>query len=168
MSVDRSWSVDYLQKQHDAIKWLNKQGITPEEIRELRWGKVDDGDKTFSITTEVVYLQYDIKSNLCKRESYKKEFKVPLLGTECEWFFLRSKQPCPWMFTREKPKTWRREGSKESLYSLSDIQKICGKLALDKGTTVLTNVDLFANIEVSKLNVTKMKTEELKRRAIRI
>lgn len=167
MSIDRSWSDEYLREQHKAIRWLYEQGITPEEIRELRWGRVDELDKTFSVNTEVIILNFDRKTGLCRRDSYNKEFKVPLRDTECEQFFLKSKIYCAWMFTREKPTTWRREGSKKSLYSLSVIRDICGKLGTPISTiNALTNEDIFANIEVSKANVTKMKTKELEGEAI--
>ena len=73
------------------------------------------------------------------------------------------------MFTRERPRTWRREGSKESIYSLAEVEEICsecspvypGKKAESDSISLLTNFDEFANIEVSKLNITKSKTKEL-------
>lgn len=159
--ADRSWSAEYLQKQHEAIIWLLKQGIGINEIREMRWGRVDDSDKTLSVDREITFICYDRDNDLMKKEEYTKTFKIQLRGTECEWFFLKSKIPCPWMFTREKPKTWRKEGSKESLYSLSDIERICGKLLANRDTSALTDLDIFDNIELSKLNITKMKTKEL-------
>lgn len=125
MAVDRSWSPAYLQKQKEAIGWLLELGLTPEEIRVLRWGCVDDLDKVFIFRTEVTYLKADLGIGEIKREEYPRELKISLRGTRCEEFFLKSKIPCPWMFTRERPKTWRKEGSKESLYSLSEIKAIC-------------------------------------------
>ena len=169
MAVDRSWSPAYLQKQKEAIGWLLELGLTPEEIRVLRWGCVDDLDKVFIFRTEVTYLKADLGTGEIQREEGHKELKISLRGTRCEGFFLKSKIPCPWMFTRERPKTWRREGSKESLYSLSEIKAICRrfnsvypckKLSLNS-INLLTNPDNFANIEVSKLNITKSKTKEL-------
>ena len=169
MAVDRSWSPAYLQKQKEAIGWLLELGLTPEEIRVLRWGCVDDLDKVFIFCTEVTYLKANLDTGEIQREECYKELKISLRGTRCEGFFLKSKIPCPWMFTRERPKTWRREGSKESLYSLSEIKAICRKfnsvypckkLSLNS-INLLTNPDNFANIEVSKLNITKSKTKEL-------
>lgn len=169
MSVDRSWSPAYLQRQKEAIGWLFKQGLTPEEIREMRWGFVDDGDKLLRLRTKVTSVKVDLVSFDTSTTEYEHEFKINLRHSECEWFFLKSKIPCPWMFTRERPKTWRREGSEESLYSLSEIKAICRKFdsvypckkfALNS-INLLTNPDNFANIEVSKLNITKSKTKEL-------
>lgn len=169
MAVDRSWSPAYLQKQKEAIGWLLELGLTPEEIRELPWGAVDDADKVFIFRTKVTFLKSDLSTGEICRDEYDKELRIPLRGTKCEWFFLRSKIPCPWMFTREKPKTWRREGSEESLYSLAEIWEICENLypnhpckKLESGSiNILTNLDEFASIEVSKLNITKSKTKEL-------
>lgn len=169
MAVDRSWSPAYLQKQKEAIWWLLELGLTPEEIRVLHWGCVDDADKMFIFRTKVTFLKADLATGEIRREEYDKELKISLRGTKCEWFFLKSKIPCPWMFTRERPKTWRREGSKESLYSLAEVEKICSECSTvypckkveSDSISLLTNLDEFANIEVSKLNITKMKTEEL-------
>ena len=166
MAVDRSWSPDYLQKQQEAMRWLISQGFSPEEIQELRWGRVDEGDRTLSATREVTILQYDYETEAVKRDDYNKEFKIPLSGTDCEWFFLKSKISCPWMFTREVPKTWRREGSKDALYSLSDIQGLCKKQLKNATINELTGTNVFANIEVSKENLTKAKTKELVEKAM--
>lgn len=169
MAVDRSWSPAYLQKQKEAIGWLLELGLTPEEIRVLHWGCVDDLNKVFIFRTKVTFLKADLATGEIRREEYDKELKISLRGTKCEWFFLKSKIPCPWMFTRERPKTWRKEGSKESLYSLAAVEKICSetpsidpcKCLESDSINLLTKMDKFANIEVSKLNITKMKTKEL-------
>lgn len=171
MAIDRSWSPAYLQKQKEAMWWLLELGLTPEEIREMKWGAVDDGDKAFLIRRMVTFEKIDLNTWQIERTEYQKAFKIPLRGTECEWYFLKSKIPCPWMFTRERPKTWRKEGSKESLYSLAAVEKICSetpsidpcKCLESDSISLLTKFDEFANIEVSKLNITKSKTEELRK-----
>lgn len=171
MAIDRSWSPAYLQKQKEAMWWLLELGLTPEEIRWLHWGCVDDANKVFIFRTKVTFLRADLVTGEIRREEYDKELKISLKETKCEWFFLKSKIPCPWMFTRERPKTWRREGSKESLYSLAEVEKICSECSpvypckkVESGSiNLLTNFDKFANIEVSKLNITKSKTEELRK-----
>ena len=173
MAIDRSWSPAYLQKQKEAIRWLFKQGLTPEEIREMRWGAVDDADKLLRIRARITSVTADLNSSKSTRTEYEHEFRIQLRHSECEWFFLKSKISCAWMFTRERPKTWRREGSKESLYSLSDIRAICRtnhsvdpcKMFNLDSINLLTNPDNFANIEVSKLNITKPKTKELESKA---
>lgn len=169
MAVDRSWSPAYLQKQKEAIGWLLELGLTPEEIRVLRWGCIDDANKVFIFRTKVTYLKADLGTGEIQREECQRELKISLRGTRCEWFFLKSKIPCPWMFTRERPRTWRREGSEESLYSLAEMWEVCENLypnrpckKLESGSiNILTNLDEFASIEVSKLNITKSKTKEL-------
>lgn len=130
---------------------------------------MDDLNKAFIFRTQVTYLKADLGTGEIQREECHKELKISLRGTKCEWFFLKSKIPCPWMFTRERPRTWRREGSKESLYSLAEMQEICDsfysvgpcKNLESDSINLLTNPDNFANIEVSKLNITKSKTKEL-------
>ena len=176
MAIDRSWSPAYLQKQKEAIRWLFKQGLTPEEIREMRWGAVDDADKLLRIRAKITFIIADLDSFDLTRTEYEHEFRIQLRHSECEWFFLKSKISCAWMFTRERPKTWRREGSKESLYSLSDIRAICRtNHSVDPCKTfnldsinLLTNPDNFASIEVSKLNITKSKTKELGKKAMKV
>ena len=166
MAVDRSWRPEYLHKQHEAMRWLVSQGFSLEEIRELRWGRVDEGERTLSVIRGVVSVQYDLATGVMRRDEHEREFKIPLKETECEWFFLRSKICCPWMFTREEPKTWRREGSAAALYSLSDIQKICGKTLPESTISELTSSSVFGNIEVSNLNITRMETKELVEKAM--
>lgn len=162
MAINRSWNADYLHEQHKAIKWLAEQGITLEEIREMRWGQIDESEKTLSVSKRVVALQYDRKTGLVKRDEYDKNIKILLKGTKCEDFFLKSRIYCAWMFTRELPTSWRKDRSKNSLYSLSVIRGICGKVATPVSTiNALTKIESFANIEVSKVNITKMKTKEL-------
>lgn len=162
MAIIKSWNADYLHEQHQAIEWLAKQGITPEEIREMKWGQVDESEKTLSVNKRVIALQYDRKTGLVKRDEYDKYIKIPLKDTKCEQFFLKSRIYCTWMFTREQPTSWRRDQSKNFLYSLSVIRGICGKVATPVSTiNTLTNIESFANIEVSKVNITKMKTKEL-------
>lgn len=176
MAIDRSWSPAYLQKQKEAIRWLFKQGLTPEQIREMRWGAVDEADKLLRIRAKITSISADLDSFDLTRTEYEREFQIQLRNSECEWFFLKSKIPCAWMFTRERPKTWRREGSKESLYSLPQIKAICRsfysvdpcKRFTSNSINLLTNTDNFANIEISKLNITKSKTKELGKKAMEV
>ena len=64
------------------------------------------------------------------------------------------------MFTAHQPKTWRREGSREALFPLEVVEKMCRDLPTSNGMSVLTNMEEFARIRVSKLNITKTKSIE--------
>ena len=153
---------EYVEAQHAAMRWLVTQGLSLEEVRVARWGLVDEADKIISIPSSITNIKYDRKTGVIFRETVDhKEFKIPIKETSHEWFFLKSKIGCPWMFVREWPKTWRKEGSKESLYSLSDVEQICSNLeATPITTSLLTNLPDFDTIELSNLNITKLKTEE--------
>ena len=169
MATDRSWDPSYLQKQYEAMAWLAKQGMTPVEICNLTWGAVDEADKVFKIKKKVVFLQADLDNGgIVKREEYDKDFRVPLKGTESEWFFLKSRIYCGWMFAREQPPSWRKEKSVSSLFTPVEIEEIIeensGKLD-NTAINALTSEQVFDTIELSKLNITKMKTKELEKEA---
>lgn len=161
-SNKREYSLHYLNQQFSAMRWLAKQGMTPEEIREARWGMVDEADKTITIKTYLFRAQYDRETGVVARDGANqiREVKIPLSGTDHEWFFLKSKFMCPWMFTAHQPKTWRREGSREALFPTSVIQRVCEDLAISNDMSVLTNIEKCATIRVSKLNITKTKSIE--------
>lgn len=161
MGIKREWSPEYLQKQHEAIRWLAEQGVSSEEIRLMTWGRVDDTTRELMIKKKVVFFQYDRENNAVKRDEYEREFRVQLRGTKCEWYFLKSKYPCMWMFVKFVPTSWRKEKTLDSLYTLEEIEAICGKGLVNRDMSVLTNNGFFANIETSRLNITKMKTKEL-------
>lgn len=170
MAVNRSWDSNYLQKQYEAMEWLVDQGMSLDEIRLMRWGSVDESNKTITLNKKMTILKADMKNpGLVKRDEYDKTFTVPLRGTKCEWFFLHSGIYCVWMFTREKPLYTQREKSRPSLFTSDEIKRALEarrKLVENSTINALTNDDLFANIEVSKANITKMKTAELERKAI--
>lgn len=165
MAVNREWPPEYRQKQHQVIRWMAEQGYTPEEIATATWGMADETTRALRMTRKVTTVQYDLKTHLLQRDEHEKTFYIPLKGTEHEHFLLKSRIYCGWMFTRERPRSWRKEKSRNSLYTPDEIRQICGKLAWVQYTSVLTETDLFANIEVSRLNITKMKTKELKDKA---
>lgn len=169
MATNRSWDPSYLQEQYKAMAWLAKQGMTTGEICNLTWGAVDEADKVLKIKKKVVFLQADLDNgSIVKREEHDKDFQVPLKGTESEWFFLKSRIYCGWMFTRERPCSWRKEKSVSSLFTPVEIEKIIeensGKLD-NTAINALTSEQVFDTIEVSKLNITKMKTKELEKEA---
>lgn len=171
MACNREWSSEYLRKQHQAIRWLS-QFIGPNQIRTLTWGVVDESAKTLKIRSKITTLITNLDNNsLVKREESYKEFMVDLRGTECEWFFLESRIHCAWIFTKQKPKTWRKQGSMSSLYAPAEIKAILEAVENYLGKTnisMLTNPDYFDIIELSNLNITKMETRELERKAIEV
>lgn len=157
--VDRSFNKEYLREQHRAIRWLAEQGLMPEEIRVFNWWNVLETERALRISHNVCSIRYNRETGAMVREENKRQIRIALAGTECEHFFLKSRIWCHWTFLRERPKTWRRDGSVSSLYSLSDIQRICGKLAPQLSDNVLTLAEKFGTIEVSKLNITKSKSQ---------
>lgn len=164
---DREWPHSYLQQQFSAMRWLAEQGFTPVEIREFRWGMVDEGDRTITVRPMIRHIHYDRDHQSIITDTIDREpIKIPIKGTGHEWFFLRSNYKCPWMFTAHEPKTWRKQGSKEALFPLSDVEKICAKVEQINNSSLLTELDKFARIDISKLNITKMKTEELVEKAV--
>lgn len=152
---------EYVEAHKQAMRYLASQGLSAEEIREARWGMVDEADKVISIPTSVIHIKYNRDTGFIFKEiTDGKTIKIPIKDTGLEWFFLKSRIMCPWMFTRVIPKTWRKEGSKECLYSLSEIEEILADLCSTPiSDSVLTNLLEFDTIEVSKLNFTKLKTE---------
>ena len=159
--IDREWSHDYLNQQFSAMRWLAEQGFTPEEIRVATWGLVDETDRTITVRPKIRHICYDrsigaIVSNTVDQNP----IKLLIKGTGHEWFFLESTYKCPWMFTAHRPKTWRKQGSEEALFPLSDVEKICQGIEQINNSSILTKLDEFARIDISKLNITNAKTEE--------
>lgn len=161
-SDKREYSLHYLNQQFSAMRWLAKQGLTSEEIREARWGMVDDAEKVITIKTYISSALFNLESGTLIRKpaTERRELKIPIKGTEHEWFFLESKFMCPWMFTAHQPKTWRREGSREALFPLEVVEKMCRDLPTSNAMSVLTKIEKCATIRVSKLNITKTKSIE--------
>lgn len=154
---------EYVEAHKEAMRYLAKQGLTVEEIREARWGRiVDEADKVVMIDTSITSIRYDRNTGLFFSETHDgRTRKIPVKETGLEWFFLKSRIMCPWMFVRVVPKTWRKEGSRECLYSLSEIEEILGNdlCSTSINTSLLTKLPEFDTIRVSNLNITKLKTE---------
>lgn len=165
----KEWDLRYLNQQYSAMRWLAKQGLTPSEIREFRWGQVDEADKTITVRKKIINLKYDMgkKSYLMKDED-DREVKIDLRGSEHEWFFLKSKiLNFFWVFTAYPPKSWRKEEGRESLFPLEVVERCCRDIsATPVDTSLLTFIDGCANIEISKLNIQKQESEELVEGAI--
>lgn len=156
----KEWSREYLLQQYSAMRWLAKAGLSPAEIREMRWGMVDEGERTITIKQEIFYIKYDIKCNMMQKKSDYKELKLSVKESGHENFFLRTKYKCPWMFTCHVPHTWKREESREALFPVEEIEHYCRDLELKDGKSVLTLAQMFDTIETSKVNITKMDNRE--------
>lgn len=148
------------------MRWLAKQGLTPGEIRVLSWGAVDETTKTIEIRQKMFFIRYDLKTKVSTRLEDNKEIRIPIEGSGNEWFFLKSRFKCPWMFTAHKPKTWRKQGSEEALFPVEIVEKYCSDLTPENSISALTFVEKFDNIEVSKLNITNSKQPELIKEAV--
>lgn len=160
----KEWSSQYLNQQFSAMRWLARQGLTPPEIRECRWGMVDESSRTITIKTKIFHLKYTRGTNMLLKDESEKEIKLSLKDSGQEQFFIKSRISCAWMFTAHPPKTWRKEGSREALFPVDEVEKVLQGLPL-KSPSGLTILQLFANIEISNLNITKAKTKELTSKA---
>ena len=166
MPINRAWGLEYLQMEREAARWLIEQGVAIEQVRELTWGAADETTRTIRITSKEVMIKYDLEWKIMEREEKEKEFHLPAKGSGCEYFFFKSRISCGWMFTKERPRSWRKEKSRDSLFTPDEFEEFCGKDSLDGGTTTLTDLAFFGNIEISKLNITKTKTQELLDKAV--
>lgn len=154
-------SLHYLNQEFSAMRWLAKQGLTPEEIREFRWGRVDETTREITIMAKVLHYRYDRDTCQLYKQESKREIKIPIKGSGQEWFFLKSKTPSLfWVFTAHKPKEWRREEAREALFPLEVVEKCCKDVRIE-AKIPLKIFDDYGKIEVSKLNIQKSKTVEL-------
>ena len=160
MAKKSEYSLHYLNQQYSAMRWLGKQGLTPETIRELRWGMVDESNMTIKVPFTVFSIKYDENTGISARTETERELQISFRGSGHEWFFTKSHIYCAWMFTSERPRTWRRKGSEKSLFPLKIVEKMCRNIELTDTVSILTKSGMFDSIEVSKLNITKMKTKE--------
>lgn len=160
MAKNREWSVQYLNQQYSAMRWLAKQGLTPSEIREFHWGQVDEFTHTIKIQKTVVSLMYDPKSHSVYKKKTEQPIKISYKGSGHEWFFEKSGMyNVVWTFTAHRPKSWRKEQGREALFPLEAVEKICHDLIL-RTINPLTFISDCANIEVSKLNIQNLETVE--------
>ena len=149
-----------------AMRWLASFGLSPEHIRTLRWGCVDELKRTITIRTNIVSHLYDKEQGIIFKKIDTKNTAIPLSGTGLEWFFLKSNTPSLfWVFVKNYPKRgrWRANQQLEILYStdeinvfIRDVQKIPENIT----TNLLTFEPKFATIEVAKLNFTNLENLE--------
>lgn len=157
----REHSLHYLNQEYSAMRWLAKQGLTPEEIREFRWGYVDETTKEITVPSKVLHWRYDRSSNQLYRQESERKIKISIKGSGHEWFFLESKTPSHfWVFTAYMPKGWRKEVAREALFPLEVVEKCCRDVQIEAKIPLQLFAD-YGNIEVSKLNIQKSKPVEL-------
>lgn len=159
--ADRSFSPEYLRLQHGAMRWLHDNGFTYEEIQQFHLGNVNEGRKV------VVASQCNLGRAIHMAfhgGGIKPRLEVSVVGSRFEWFFLKSRFISGWMFTREKPRSWRREVARASLYSIKEIKIICDRDQTEakRPRLALTKPLVFGTIKVSKLNITNLKPEGVK------
>lgn len=161
MAKSREYDLHYLNQEYSAMRWLAKQGLTPEEIREFTWGQVDESEKVVKIRRVIFSIRYDRNTGHIFRQEHKKEVKVSVKGSEHEWFFIKSVIPnFTWMFTAHRPKSWRKEQGREALFPLEVVENCCRDIVEIQSTNLLTLAVGYGNIEVSKLNIQNLKTVE--------
>ena len=156
--VDRGFSLEYLRLQQGAMRWLYDNGFTYEEIQHFHLGNVDEGRKV------VVASERNLKrAAQMVLHGGKPKLEVSVVGSRFEWFFLKSKFISCWMFTKEKPLSWRREVARASLYSIDEVRMICDRdtSAARRSKLLLTKTLVFGTMKVSKLNITNLKPEEV-------
>lgn len=159
MAKSREWSKDYLQKQIKAMRWLAYQGLTAYEIREMSWGAVDESKRTLRLRKTLFSVRYDLSTKQIYKVQHDKFVETEVDDPECADFFFKSKIYCAFIFTAHRPKTWRKQGSRESLFPVEVVENFCQKELIKDSASALTKLGSFATIELSKLNITKMKTE---------
>lgn len=166
MSIKREWPDSYLFEQIQAMRWLKEQGLSCEQIRDMRWGMVDETDRCIHFPTPVTSLKLDRASGRVVKNSDTNEVVIRIKGSGHEWFFLKSKFRCPWMFTRGISLSWRKEKSREDCYSLEAVENFTKGIptpvisSFIEELNELTKALEFDNIKVSIANITNPETKE--------
>lgn len=174
MANSREYSKDYLLEMYSAMRWLKEQGLSCEQIREMRWGIVDETDRNIHFPSPVTSIKMNLTTREYEENTEIKDVLIPIKGSGHEWFFLKSKYKCPWMFTKQNPKSWRKEKSREELFSLEEIEELTKSvippvlpLLLDEIKALTESFD-FGNIRVSIENITKTEAKEQTRKMARV
>lgn len=152
MAQNREHSAAYLAEQYEAMRWLRSWGLTPEQIAGATWGMVDETIRSVAITEPARFYRYDRKKGAIEWEEYGHKEWVSVKGESVEHFFLKSQIFCGWMFTRERPKSWRKEKSADSRFPVSEVEKIVAGVE-ERPKNLLTNLEQFATIEIAEVNI---------------
>lgn len=153
---NREYSQEYLNMQHGAMRWLAEIGLTIYEIQQFSFGNVDELERTMRVRRPVYSALYNRETGILDAQVSEKFVQISLKETEYAWFFLKSKLPCTYFFTKERPRSWRKGIAKESLYSLLEVKKIIGRSKSKESTNALTITNFLDNMDLSKLNITKL------------
>ena len=156
----REYTESYLFEQVSAMRWLKEQGLTCEQIRDMRWGMVDESARCIYFPTSITSLKIDLETGETVKNNEIKNVTIHIKGSGHEWFFLKSKFICPWMFTRQVPRSWRKGKSREDCYSLEDVEKFTDKTFTPVIPPLFEEIDELTkalktdNIRVSIVNIT--------------
>lgn len=167
MGNKREYTESYLFEQIQAMRWLKEQGVSCEQIRDMRWGMVDETDRCIHLPASICSLKLDLATGEITKETVEKGIILEIKGSGHEWFFLKSKYKCPWMFTERVPKSWRREKSREECYSLEAVENMTKGIPTPdispfiESLNELTKALEFDTISISMANITNPETKEL-------
>lgn len=166
MANNREYSESYLFEQIEAMRWLKEQGLSCEQIRDMRWGMVDETDRCIHFPTSVTSLKANLKTGEIVKNTEVKDVLIRIKESGHEWFFLKSKYKCAWMFTKQVPKSWRKEKSREDCYSLEAVENFTKGIPTSvispfiEELNELTKALEFDSIRVSIANITNPETKE--------
>ena len=164
--ASKEYTESYLLEQREAMIWLREQGVSCEQIRDMRWGMVDESGRCLRFPTSVTSLLYDKDTQEISQIVEEKPVMIDIRDSGHEWFFLKSKYKCPWMFTREVPHTWKREESREYCYSLEAVENLTKTanspviFPILEVIDELTNNHEFGSMKVAIADITNQKTKE--------
>lgn len=154
--VDRSFPADYLQEQHNVMRWLYENGLTAREIRQLTIGNLDESYREVKVTREHLEARYFTGLGGAYIDKWDEEVRISARGSGYVHFLFVSKLKSCYLFTREEPKSWRKAIACDSLYSIEEVERICNCEEIIN-RNVLTLPSKSATMKVSKLNITNLK-----------
>lgn len=162
----RKHAKDYLLEEISAMRWLKEQGLSAKQIQSMRWGMVDESERLIHYPASVTSYWYNKETGEIQGTTEEKMIEISTRGSGHEWFFLKSKYMCPWMFTKEITKSWRKEKSREACYSVKYVENLTRDVPspvvpqLLKEIEVLTKTLVSDKMKVSIKNITKTETKE--------
>jgi hypothetical protein len=160
MAKNRGHSGLYLEQEFQAMRWLKGQGMAPEQIANATWGIVDEAKRTARVTVPARIYKYDRGKDELVYNEYQHTEEVSFKGEDVEKFFTKSGIFCSWMFTRERPRNWRKGKSTDAKFPLPEVE--AAVLGVDEiSINLLTEIEEFATMDLADLNLKLAKEEEL-------